>query len=85
MRRWAIAIRNGKKDLDDKPRSGRPTSARTDSLESMRGQRFSAEEDVNRAYKAGIAAVTNNGMTAGIDGLVRRWEKCIEAEGSYFE
>ncbi|PAA51888.1 hypothetical protein BOX15_Mlig021490g1, partial [Macrostomum lignano] len=53
--------------------------------ESMRGQRFSTEEDVNQAYKAGIAAVTNNGMTTGIDGLVRRWEKCIEAEGSYFE
>ena len=53
--------------------------------ESMRGRRFGTEDEVNQAYKAGMDAVTKVRVGAGIDGLVRRWEKCVEAEGGYFE
>uniref|UniRef100_A0A1I8HTZ9 TPR_REGION domain-containing protein n=1 Tax=Macrostomum lignano TaxID=282301 RepID=A0A1I8HTZ9_9PLAT len=44
--------------------------------ELMRGQRFSTEEDVNQAYKAGIATVTNNDMTASIDRLMQHRKEC---------
>ena len=53
--------------------------------EHIRGQRFHDEKEVNDAFKRGISAVTKSGVQPGIDGLVRRWEKCLEVEGMYVE
>ena len=53
--------------------------------EGIRGQRFHTEEEVNEAFKAGIQSLTKTGVQGGIDGLLRRWQKCIDLEGAYVE
>lgn len=53
--------------------------------EPMRGQRFKTEEEVNEAYKSSMCAVTKSGLEDGLDGLVRRWKRCLEVEGCYVE
>ena len=49
------------------------------------GERFQNGEEVNAAFKDGLRRVTESGNKDGIDGLLRRWEKCLEVEGSYVE
>lgn len=53
--------------------------------EAMRGQRFKDTEDINEAYRQSLAAVTKSGLQGGIDSLVPRWQKCVDADGAYFE
>lgn len=53
--------------------------------EHCRGRRFQSEDEVNAAFKDGLKRVTESGIQDGIDGLLRRWEKCLNVEGSYVE
>ena len=49
------------------------------------GKRFQKEEEVNAAFKDDLQRVTESGNKDGIDGLLRRWEKCLEVESSCVE
>ena len=51
----------------------------------QRGKRFQNKEEVNAAFKDGLRRVTESGNKDGIDGLLRRWEKCLEVESSCVE
>ena len=51
----------------------------------LRGQRFHTIEEVNYEFHRQCVALDKSGAGDGIDGLVRRWQKCMEHDGSYFE
>ena len=53
--------------------------------EHMRGKRFSTEDEVNGAFKHGIAMLTKTGFQDGIHGLVHRWMKCVALDGAHIE
>ena len=42
-------------------------------------------EDINEEFHRECVAVATHGCSDGIDGLVKRWQKCIELEGQYTE
>ena len=41
------------------------------------------EKEMTAAFKDGLRRVMESGNKDGIDGLLRRWEKCLEVESSY--
>ena len=51
----------------------------------LRGQRFQSLEEINEAVKASLNAMTVRGLCDGIDGLVHRWQKCLNIDGAYVE
>ena len=53
--------------------------------EPLRGQRFQSQEDINAAWKASIDQVNAAGTEQGIMRLPHLWEKCVAADGAYFE
>lgn len=53
--------------------------------ESLRGVRFESPEKIIQATKDSLAEMDRDGFQTVFDGLVHRWEKCIDCEGSYVE
>ena len=53
--------------------------------EPLRGQRFQSEEAISAAWKASIDQVNAAGTEQGIMRLPHLWEKCVAADGAYFE
>lgn len=51
----------------------------------LRGRRFSTVEDVNDAFHRECTALARRGCSNGIDGLVKRWRKCVDLHGHYTE
>ena len=51
----------------------------------LRGRRFANVEEVNEEFHCECVALATRGCSDGIDGLVKRWQKCIELEGHYTE
>ncbi|KAJ4428902.1 hypothetical protein ANN_25896 [Periplaneta americana] len=50
----------------------------------LKGQRFNAEEVIANATRA-LRRVSQNGFQACFQELCTRWQKCVVAEGNYFE
>ena len=51
----------------------------------LRGRRFTTVEEVNDAFHNECTALARRGCSSGIDGLVKRWQKCVELNGHYTE
>lgn len=52
---------------------------------NLRGKRFKTFEEINSVFHRECVALDRHGSEDGINGLVRRWNKCIESNGEYFE
>ncbi|KAJ4434048.1 hypothetical protein ANN_16367 [Periplaneta americana] len=50
----------------------------------LKGRRFNAEEVIANATRA-LRRVSQNGFQACFQELYTRWQKCVVAEGNYFE
>lgn len=53
--------------------------------ESLRGQRFASEEQVNNSASSALRQLAINGCQAAFDAWVRRWQKCVDLGGRYVE
>lgn len=51
----------------------------------LRGVRFNTAEEIENAVKTEVRHLDTEGVRAGIDGLLHRWQKCIELDGAYVE
>ena len=51
----------------------------------LRGRRFSTVEEVNQAFHYECTALARQCCSHGIDGLVKRWRKCVDLDGHYTE
>jgi hypothetical protein len=53
--------------------------------EHLRGKRFESEDDINTAVTVSLKRPSKDEYRAAIDRLPRRWEKCVDSAGAYFE
>jgi histone-lysine N-methyltransferase SETMAR len=53
--------------------------------ETLRGGRFSSDEDVIGAAQNWLKMQPKNFLSDGIKQFVKRWNRCIEVEGDYVE
>ena len=51
----------------------------------LRGVRFHTADEIEDAVKAAVRRLDAEGVRAGIEGLVHRWQKCGEVDGAYVE
>ena len=51
--------------------------------EALRGRRFATDEEVIDAVKKWLKMQPKNFFSNGIKQLVKRWERCVEVQGSY--
>ena len=53
---------------------------------SLRGKRFSSDEELNNAVRVKLRALCSEGLLHSVfDAWVKRWHRCCEADGAYFE
>ena len=51
----------------------------------LRGQHFASNDAVTAAVRVKLRDLCSNGLQHVFEAWVKRWESCVEAEGSYFE
>ena len=52
---------------------------------SLRGRKFSSDEELNSAVRVKLRTLCSEGLYSVFDDWVKRWQRCCEAEGAYFE
>lgn len=52
---------------------------------ALRGRKFSSNEELNAAVRVKLRDLCSNGLHHVFDAWMKRWRRCIEADGSYFE
>lgn len=57
----------------------------TELARRLQGRRFQSSDEVKCASQAEIKDMAKNGFQTCFDELYRRWQKCVVAQGSYFE
>lgn len=50
----------------------------------LRGRVFENDDEVKREFETFVRSKSEDYFKKGIENLVERWEKCVEAEGEYF-
>lgn len=53
--------------------------------EELRGRRFRTEEEINAAWRTSIRNLDTDAIERGITRLPQLWQKCVDANGAYFE
>jgi [histone H3]-lysine36 N-dimethyltransferase SETMAR len=51
----------------------------------LRGNRYGSDEEVNSAVTSALKVISKDGLWHVFEKWQNRWNKCIEAEGHYFE
>ncbi len=51
----------------------------------LRNKKFDDQRAVENAFEDFVEALDPQFFTAGIEKLVDRWQKCVDAEGNYFD
>ena len=86
MGRWHKAFREGREDIEDEQRTGRPSTSHT--LDSV--AKVKAVLDSDRllsvrliADKVGLPKSIVHEI--GYDAWQNRWQRCVDVQGCYFE
>uniref|UniRef100_A0A5S6QEK5 Histone-lysine N-methyltransferase SETMAR n=1 Tax=Trichuris muris TaxID=70415 RepID=A0A5S6QEK5_TRIMR len=51
----------------------------------LQGKQFKNEKEAKTAFEEFIASKTPDFYATGMNAIVRRWQKCVDCEGSYFD
>ena len=51
----------------------------------IRGRRFESDDQLNAAVTGALKVISKDGLWHVFESWQKRWDKCIEAEGQYFE
>jgi transposase len=97
MHRWMRKFKEGVTSIEHKPRSGRPSTATTDTNRQRVDELIRAERRVtlrelatqldcgHNAVKKWVQQYTPEFFKKGFKSWVRRWRKCIACDGDYVQ
>ncbi|PNF28484.1 hypothetical protein B7P43_G15225 [Cryptotermes secundus] len=80
---WFSRFKNGEMSIDDKPRSGRPSTARTH--ENVEKIREIIKEDRRRTIEEVLSSISKDEFRQCFEKWNKRLDKCISVSGEYFE
>ena len=81
--RWYKMFSEGREDVNDEERTGRPSTSTTD--ENMKGRRYATIAEIKTASKDELNKITTNDFLKCFEEWKKRWHKCIISGGDYFE
>ncbi|PNF21101.1 hypothetical protein B7P43_G05549 [Cryptotermes secundus] len=88
---WFSRFKNGELSIDDKSRSGRPSTARThENVEKIReiikeDRRRTIEEIVELSGVEALSSISKDEFRQCFEKCNKRLDKCISVSGEYFE
>ncbi|KAG5335924.1 GVQW3 protein, partial [Acromyrmex charruanus] len=80
---WYERFKSGREAVEDDARPGRPSTSKTD--ENLRGTRFESVEAIKLKSLEALMAIPKTDFQKSFEGWIKRWHKCIAADGDYFE